>query len=62
MTTDPFWKRSIFGSLLYAGGIMAIYWLVDDKVPTSSEWITLLGLALGVFGYTVGRPTGPVPK
>lgn len=62
MTTNPWYKRSIFGSLLYALGVMGVYWIVDGKVPTSSEWITVLGMALGVFGYTMARPTGPVPK
>ena len=62
MKPDPFYKRSSFGSLLFMLGTLGIYWLVEEKDPTAQDWIQVLVLGLTVFGYTVGRPTGPLPR
>lgn len=60
--SDPFWKRSSFGSLLYALGLMLIGYLVADRVPGEGEWILVLGLLLTVLGYQAARPTVKAPK
>ena len=60
--SDPFWKRSSFGSLLFFLGSMGVFWIVDGVAPTSDQWIQALVLALTVAGYQGARPTGPVVR
>ncbi len=58
--TDPFWKRSSFGSLLFAVGLLGIGYLYG-RLPHEEDLVAILGLILTVAGYTTFRPTGPVP-
>ncbi len=59
--TDPFWKRSSFGSLLFAVGLLGIGYLYG-KIPDEQDLVNVLGLILTVAGYTTFRPTGPVSR
>ena len=59
--SDPFYKRSGFGTLIVFVGTMLIYWAVDEKIPTSDDWVQVLLMSVALLGYQVMRQTTRVP-